>query len=94
MEVILREDVEKVRRARRGGESSRRLRPQFSAAEKARRPGHRIQSRRLSSRNGKAYLRREAKAQAEAQDLAKMMSNVVLTFRQHVSARTINCSVR
>jgi large subunit ribosomal protein L9 len=83
MEVILREDVEKV--GARGsvvkvadGYARNFLLPKrlAVAATEA--------NRKIVEQEREAHLRREAKAKGEAEDLGKLMSNVRLTFRQRV----------
>jgi large subunit ribosomal protein L9 len=41
-------------------------------------------NRKIVEQEREAHLRREAKAKVDAEDLAKLMSNVTLTFRQRV----------
>jgi large subunit ribosomal protein L9 len=41
-------------------------------------------NKKIIEQEREAYLRREAKAAGDAQELAKLMSNVVLTFRHRV----------
>ena len=83
MEVILREDVEKV--GARGalvkvadGYARNFLLPNrlAVAATEA--------NKKIVDQERDAYLRREAKVQAEAQGLAQLMANVTLTFRHRV----------
>jgi large subunit ribosomal protein L9 len=83
MEVILREDVEKV--GSRGavvkvadGYARNFLLPKRLAV-----PATESNKKIVEQERG-AYLRREAKAVEEAQDLGRMVSNVTLTFRQRV----------
>jgi len=83
MEVILREDVEKV--GSRGavvkvadGYARNFLLPKRLAVAATE------SNRKIVAQEREAYLRREAKAQSDAQDLAKLMSNVSVTFRQRV----------
>jgi large subunit ribosomal protein L9 len=83
MEVILREDVEKV--GARGavvkvadGYARNYLLPKRLAVLAT------DSNRKIVEQEREAYLRREAKVRAEAQDLAKLMANVTLTFRQRV----------
>ena len=61
MEVILREDIEKLGHRGSRRESSRRIRPQFPAAEEAGCGRHRVQQATLSSRNGKPGFARKPK---------------------------------
>lgn len=83
MEVILREDVEKV--GARGsvvkvadGYARNFLLPKrlAVAATEA--------NRKIVEQEREAHLRREAKAKGEAEDLGRLMANVRLTFRQRV----------
>ncbi|HEX4770273.1 MAG TPA: 50S ribosomal protein L9 [Bryobacteraceae bacterium] len=83
MEIILREDVEKV--GTRGsvvkvadGYARNFLLPKRLAviANDA--------NRKIVDQEREAYLRREAKAEHDAQDLAKLLSSVTLTFRHRV----------
>ena len=83
MEVILREDVEKV--GARGalvkvadGFARNFLLPKrlAVAATEA--------NRKIIDQEREAYLRREAKVQADAQALAQLMANITLTFRHRV----------
>jgi large subunit ribosomal protein L9 len=83
MEVILREDVEKV--GDRGsvvkvadGYARNYLLPKrlAVAATEA--------NRKIVEQEREAHLRREAKAKGEAEDLGRLMSNVRLTFHQRV----------
>src|SRR5579884_3927602 len=83
MEVILREDLEKV--GTRGsvvkvadGYARNFLLPKRLAVAAT------AANKKIIEQEREAYLRREAKAAADAQDLAKLMSNVVLTFRHRV----------
>ena len=83
MEVILREDVEKV--GARGsvvkvadGYARNFLLPKRLAVTAT------DANRKIVEQEREAYLRREAKVQSEAQDLAKLMTNVTVTFRQRV----------
>lgn len=83
MEVILREDVEKV--GSRGavvkvadGYARNFLLPKKLAVPAT------ASNKKIVEQEREGYLRREAKVQADAQDLAKIMSNIVLTFRQRV----------
>jgi large subunit ribosomal protein L9 len=83
MEVILREDVEKV--GARGavvkvadGYARNFLLPNrlAVAATEA--------NKKIVDQERGAYLRREAKVQADAQGLAQLMANITLTFRHRV----------
>ena len=83
MEVILREDVEKV--GSRGsvvkvadGYARNFLLPKRLAVPATQ------ANRKIVEQEREAHLRREAKAKTDAEDLAKLMSNVTLTFRQRV----------
>src|ERR1700761_489292 len=83
MEVILREDVEKV--GARGsvvkvadGYARNFLLPKRLAVAAT------DSNRKIVDQEREAHLRREAKAQTDAADLGKMMANVTLTFRQRV----------
>lgn len=83
MEVILREDVEKV--GSRGsvvkvadGYARNFLLPKRLAVPATE------SNRKIVEQEREAYLRREAKAESDAADLAKLMSNVTVTFRQRV----------
>lgn len=83
MEVILREDVEKV--GSRGsvvkvadGYARNFLLPKRLAVPAT------ATNRKIVDQEREAHLRREAKAKTDAEDLARLMSNVTLTFRQRV----------
>ena len=83
MEVIFREDVEKV--GSRGavvkvanGYARNFLLPKRLAVAAT------DSNRKIVDQEREAYLRREAKVQADAQGLAQLMSNVTLTFRHRV----------
>jgi len=83
MEVILREDVAKV--GSRGsvvkvadGYARNFLLPKKLAVAAT------DANKKIVEQEREAYLRREAKAQSEAQGLAQLMTNVVLTFRHRV----------
>ncbi len=83
MEVILREDVEKI--GARGavvkvadGYARNFLLPKRLAVAAT------DANRKIVDQERDAYLRREAKVQADAQGLAQLMSNVTLTFRHRV----------
>lgn len=83
MEVILREDVEKV--GARGsvvkvadGYARNFLLPKRLAVPATE------ANRKIVEQEREAYLRREAKAKGEAEGLADLMSTVTLTFRQKV----------
>jgi len=81
MEVILREDLESL--GARGavvkvadGYARNYLLPKRLAVLAT------DSNRQIVEQEREAYLRREAKAQADAADLAKLLANVTLTFRQ------------
>ncbi|HEX4749718.1 MAG TPA: 50S ribosomal protein L9 [Bryobacteraceae bacterium] len=83
MEVILREDVEKV--GNRGavvkvadGYARNYLLPKRLAVPASE------ANKKIVEQEREAYLRREAKAQGDAAQLGQIMSNVVLTFHQRV----------
>jgi large subunit ribosomal protein L9 len=83
MEVILREDVEKL--GSRGsvvkvapGYARNFLLPKRLAV-----PANES-NRKIVEQEREAYLRREASAKSEAEGLAQLLSNVTLTFRQRV----------
>jgi large subunit ribosomal protein L9 len=83
MEVILREDVEKL--GARGalvkvanGYARNFLLPKKLAVAAT------DSNKKIVEQEREAYLRREAKAQGEAEELAKLMSSVVLTFKHRV----------
>ena len=83
MEVILREDVEKV--GTRGsvvkvadGYARNFLLPKRLAV-----PANDA-NRKIVEQEREAYLRREAKVKSESEDLAKLMANVTVTFHQRV----------
>lgn len=83
MEVILREDVEKV--GARGavvkvadGYARNFLLPNRLAVAATE------SNRKIVEQEREAYLRREAKVQGDAQGLAQLMANVTLTFRHRV----------
>src|SRR3954451_14537719 len=83
MEVILREDVEKV--GARGavvkvadGYARNFLLPKRLAVAAT------DSNKKIVEQEREAYLRREAKAQGEATDLAQLLKDVTLTFRQRV----------
>jgi len=83
MEVILREDVDKV--GSRGavvkvadGYARNFLLPKRLAVAAT------DANKKIVEQEREAYLRREAKAQSHAQGLAQLMTNVTLTFRQKV----------
>ena len=83
MEIILREDVEKL--GARGamvkvadGYARNFLLPRKLAVPATE------SNRKIVEQEREAYLRREAKAIGEAQDLATMMSKVTLTFKRRV----------
>lgn len=83
MEVILREDVEKV--GTRGsvvkvadGYARNFLLPKRLAVPAS------DANKKIVEQEREAYLRREAKVKSESQDLAKLMANVTVTFRQRV----------
>jgi large subunit ribosomal protein L9 len=83
MEVILREDVDKL--GSRGsvvkvadGYARNFLLPKRLAVAAT------GANRKIVEQEREAHLRREAKAKTDAEDLAKLMANVKLTFRQKV----------
>ena len=83
MEVILREDVEKL--GTRGsvvkvanGYARNFLVPKRLAVAATE------SNKKIVEQEREAYLRREAKAKGDAEDLAKLMANVTLTFRHRV----------
>jgi large subunit ribosomal protein L9 len=83
MEVILREDVDKL--GSRGsvvkvadGYARNFLLPKRLAVTAS------DANKKIVEQEREAHLRREAKAQTDAEDLAKLMANVKLTFRQKV----------
>jgi large subunit ribosomal protein L9 len=83
MELILREDVEKV--GTRGsvvkvadGYARNYLLPKRLAVPAT------DANRKIVEQEREAYLRREAKAKEDAEGLAKLLSSVTLTFRQRV----------
>jgi large subunit ribosomal protein L9 len=83
MEVILREDVEKV--GNRGsvvrvadGYARNYLLPKRLAVPAT------DANRKIVEQEREAYLRREAKAKGDAEQLGQMMTSVVLTFHQRV----------
>lgn len=83
MEVILREDLDNV--GTRGsvvkvadGYARNYLLPKKLAVLAT------DANRKIIEQEREAYLRREAKAQSDAQDLAKLMADITLTFRHRV----------
>src|SRR5579875_3486296 len=83
MEIILREDVEKV--GTRGsvvrvadGYARNYLLPKRLAVPATE------ANKKIVEQEREAYLRREAKAASDAQGLGQLLSNVTLTFRQKV----------
>jgi large subunit ribosomal protein L9 len=83
MEVILREDLEKV--GTRGsvvkvadGYARNFLLPKRLAVAAT------AANKKIVEQEREAYLRREAKAKSEAEDLGRLMSGVTLTFRHRV----------
>lgn len=83
MEVILREDVEKV--GARGsvvkvadGYARNFLLPKRLAVAAT------DANKKIVQQEREAYLRREAKVKSESEDLAKLMGNVTVTFHQRV----------
>ncbi len=83
MEVILREDIEKV--GSRGtvvkvadGYARNFLLPKRLAVPASE------ANKKIVEQEREAHLRREAKAKGESEDLAKLMSNVTVTFHQRV----------
>jgi large subunit ribosomal protein L9 len=80
MEVILREDIDKI--GARGalvkvadGFARNYLLPRKLAVAAT------ASNKKIVEQEREAYVRREAKAEAESQDLAKLLTNVTLTFR-------------
>ena len=83
MEIILREDVEKV--GARGsvvkvadGYARNFLLPKRLAVRASE------ANKKIVEQEREAYLRREAKVKSESEDLAKLMGNVTVTFHQRV----------
>ncbi len=83
MEIILREDVEKL--GARGamvkvadGYARNYLLPRKLAVPAT------DSNRKIVEQEREAYLRREAKVISEAQDLGRMMSNLTVTFKRRV----------
>ena len=83
MEVILREDVDKV--GTRGalvkvaaGYARNYLLPRKLAVPATE------SNKKIVEQEREAYLRREAKAKSESEDLVKLLNNVTLTFRHKV----------
>jgi large subunit ribosomal protein L9 len=83
MEIILREDVDKL--GSRGsvvkvadGYARNFLLPKRLAVAAT------SANRKIVEQEREAHLRREAKAKTDSEDLAKLMANVKLTFRQKV----------
>jgi large subunit ribosomal protein L9 len=83
MEVILREDIDKV--GARGalvkvaaGYARNFLLPKKLAVPAT------ASNKKIVEQEREGYVRREAKAQSESEDLAKLLANVTLTFRQKV----------
>jgi large subunit ribosomal protein L9 len=83
MEVILREDIEKL--GSRGsvvkvadGYARNFLLPKRLAVAAT------ASNKKIVEQEREAYLRREAKAKVDAEDLAKLLANVTLTFRHRV----------
>jgi large subunit ribosomal protein L9 len=83
MEVILREDVEKI--GTRGsmvkvadGYARNFLLPKRLAVPASE------ANKKIVEQEREAYLRREAKVKSESEDLAKLMANVSVTFHQRV----------
>ncbi len=83
MEVILREDIDKL--GARGsvvnvanGYARNFLLPKRLAVAAT------DSNKKIVEQEREAYVRREAKAQGDAEDLAKLMANVTLTFRHRV----------
>ena len=83
MEVILREDVDKV--GARGalvkvadGYARNYLLPNKLAVAAT------ASNKKIVEQERDSYLRREAKAKSESEDLAKLLANVTLTFRHKV----------
>jgi large subunit ribosomal protein L9 len=81
MEVILREDIEKlgsrgeVVKVARGYARNFLIPQRLAVAATA-------SNKKIVEQERQAHLRREAKAEGEAQDLAKMMNGVTVTIRQ------------
>jgi large subunit ribosomal protein L9 len=83
MEIILREDVDKL--GARGsvvkvadGYARNFLLPKRLAVPAT------DANRKIVEQERQAYLRREAKAKTDAEDLGKLMANLTVTFRQRV----------
>jgi large subunit ribosomal protein L9 len=83
MEIILREDVDKL--GARGsvvkvadGYARNFLLPKRLAVPAT------DANRKIVEQEREAYLRREAKAKTDAEDLGKLMANLTVTFRQRV----------
>ena len=83
MDIILREDIETL--GLRGavvkvadGYARNFLLPKKLAVKAT------ASNKKIVEQEREAHLRREAKAQSEAQDLARLMSNITLTFHQRV----------
>lgn len=83
MEVILREDIDKI--GARGalvkvadGFARNYLLPRKLAVAAT------ASNKKIVEQEREAYVRREAKAQSESQELAKLLTNVTLTFRHKV----------
>jgi large subunit ribosomal protein L9 len=83
MEVILREDVDKV--GARGalvkvaaGYARNYLLPRKLAVPAT------ASNKKIVEQEREAYVRREAKAKSESEDLVKLLTNVTLTFRHKV----------
>jgi large subunit ribosomal protein L9 len=83
MEIILREDIEKL--GSRGsvvkvadGYARNFLLPKRLAMAAT------ASNKKIVEQEREAYLRREAKAKVDAEDLAKLLANVTLTFRHRV----------
>ena len=79
MEVILREDIDKLGARGAGGEGRGRVRPQFPAAQKAGGRGHRFEpkDRRAGAPGASAQ---GSERVGEAQDLAKLVGAVTVTI--------------
>ena len=81
MEVILREDIEKLGIRGAGSQGGAGIRPQFPAAQEAGRRGHRIQQEDRGA-GAPGAPAQGSQAQGEAQDLAKLMTGVTVTIAQ------------
>ena len=95
MEVILREEIEKL--GHRGaivkvadGYARNYLLPKKLAVAAT------DANRKIVEQEREAWLRKEAKFQSDAQDLAKLLQDVTLTFRHRVVDidRKVTCTIR